>query len=151
METQEEKFLFPKPISTRVNRGYLAPPEVNTSFPSLSNPSWSEQEKNFHPVLQNRGNNCFSDYSYDRKGVKISGGKSFASDIFYPDVCYMAPNLVRVRDEGSLSDLRKGIYESSPSVVERQEPDLAVDSFDYCVFGETIEEILGVKFAKTNF
>jgi hypothetical protein len=63
----------------------------------------------------------------------------------------MAPNLARVRDEGSQSDLRKGIYELSPSVVERQEPDLAIDSFDYCVFGETIEEILGVKFAKTVF
>jgi len=63
----------------------------------------------------------------------------------------MGPTLVRVRDEGSMSDLRKGFYESSPSVVERQELDLAVDSFDYCIFGETIEEILGVKFARTNF
>jgi hypothetical protein len=63
----------------------------------------------------------------------------------------MAPNLARVRDEGSQSDLRKGIYESSPSVVEQQELDLAIDSFDYCVFGETIEEILGVKFARTVF
>ena len=63
----------------------------------------------------------------------------------------MGPTLVRVRDEGSMSDLRKGIYESSPSVVEWQELDLAVDSFDYCVFGETIEEVLGVKFARTNF
>ncbi len=35
LETQEEKILFPKPISTRVNRGCLAPPEVNTSFSSF--------------------------------------------------------------------------------------------------------------------
>ncbi len=56
----------------------------------------------------------------------------------------MAPNLARVRDEGSQSDLREGIYESSHSVVERQELDLAVDSFDYCIFGETIEEIRGL-------
>ncbi len=63
----------------------------------------------------------------------------------------MAPNLAGVRDEGFQSDLREWIYESSPSVVERQELDLAVDSFDYCVFGETIEKILGVKFARTNF
>ncbi len=118
LETQEEKFLFPKPISTHVNRGYLAPPEVNTSSPSLSILPRSEQEKNFHPVLQSRGNNRFSDYSYDRKGVTTSGGKNIASDIFYPDVCYMDPNLVRVRDEGPMSDLRRGIYETSPSVVE---------------------------------
>jgi hypothetical protein len=111
LETQEEKILFPKPISTRVNRGYLAPPEVNTSFPSFSNPSWSEQERNFHPVSpMNRGNYRFSDYSRDlkdRKGVRISGEKSIASDIFYPDVCYMAPNLAGVRDEGFQSDLRE--------------------------------------------
>jgi hypothetical protein len=151
METQEEKFLFPKPISTRANGGYLAYPEVDTFSPSLSNLSWSEQEKNFHPVSQNRGNHRFSGYSYDKKGVRTSGGKNVASDIFHPDVCYMAPTLVRVRDEGSMSDLRKGIYESSPSVVEWQELDLAVDSFDYCVFGKTIEKILGVKFARTNF
>ncbi len=100
----------------------------------------------------NRGNYRFSDYLRelkDREGVRISGEKSSALGLFYPDVCYMAPNLARVLDEGSQSDLRKGIYESSPSVVERQEQDLAVDSFDYCVFGKTIEEILGVKFAKT--
>jgi hypothetical protein len=54
METQEEKFLFPKPFSTRANRGYLAPPEVNTFSPSLSNPSRSEKEKNFHPVSQRK-------------------------------------------------------------------------------------------------
>jgi len=102
----------------------------------------------------NRGIYCFSDYSRElknREEVRISGEKSSVSGLFYPDVCYMAPNLARVRDEGSQSDLRKGIYELSPSVVERQEPDLAIDSFDYCVFGETIEEILGVKFAKTVF
>jgi hypothetical protein len=95
----------------------------------------SEKEKNFHPVLQNRGNNHFSDYSYNRKEVRTSGGKNIASDIFYPDVCYMAPTLVRVQDEGQMSDLRRGFYESSPSVVERQELDLAIDLFDYCVFG----------------
>jgi hypothetical protein len=50
-----------------------------------------------------------------------------------------------------MSDLRKGFYESSPSVVERQELELTVDSFDYCIFGETIEEILGAKFARTIF
>jgi hypothetical protein len=38
--------------------------------------------------------------------------------------------------------LREGNLESSPSVVERQEKNLAVDSFDYCVIGETTEEIL---------
>jgi hypothetical protein len=147
---QEGKFLFPKPISTRANDGYLAPPEVNTFSPSLSYLSWPEKEKNFHP-FSNRGNNHFSDYSYDRKGVRISGGKNIASDIFYPDVCYMAPTLARVRDEGSMSDLRQGFYESSPSVVEWQELELAVDSFDYCIFGETIEEILGARFARTIF
>jgi hypothetical protein len=87
----------------------------------------------------------------DRKGVRISGEKGIASDIFYPDVCYMAPNLARVRDEGSQSDFREGIYESSPLVVEQQELDLAVDSFDYCIFGETIEVFLGFKFERTIF
>jgi hypothetical protein len=162
---QEEKTFFSQPISTRTNRGYLAPLGDNTSFSKQIDPSWSEQEKNFQCVLPenysfgnleredlsnfippegfserktieglNRGNYRFSDYSSDlkdREGVRISGEKGSASGLFYPDVCYMAPNLARVRDEGSQSDLRKGIYESSPSVVERQEPDLAVDSFDY--------------------
>jgi hypothetical protein len=50
-----------------------------------------------------------------------------------------------------MSDLRQGFYESSPSVVERQELELAIDSFDNCIFGETIEEILEAKFARTIF
>ena len=145
---QEEKTFFSKPISTRGNRGYLAPPGENTSFSKQIDPSWSEQERNFQSVLLknytfgnldrenlstfippegfskrktkeglNRGNYHFSDYSQDlkdREGVRISGEKSYASGLFYPDVCYMAPNLARVRDEGSQSDLRKEMYESSP-------------------------------------
>jgi hypothetical protein len=47
--------------------------------------------------------------------------------------------------------LRKGFFEYSPSFVEWQESGLAVDSFDYCIFGESIEEILGTRFAKTVF
>ena len=47
--------------------------------------------------------------------------------------------------------MKEGNFESSPSVVERQETNLAVDSFDYCVIQETTEEILGTKFAKTVF
>ena len=49
----QEEIFFPKSISTCVNRGCLASPEVNTSFSSFSkvNPSWSEQERNFQPFL----------------------------------------------------------------------------------------------------
>ena len=47
--------------------------------------------------------------------------------------------------------MKEGNFESSPSVVERQETNLAVDSFDYCVIQETTEEILGTKFVKTVF
>jgi len=47
--------------------------------------------------------------------------------------------------------MKEGNFESSPSVVERQETNLAVDSFDYCVIQETTEKILGTKFAKTFF
>ena len=47
--------------------------------------------------------------------------------------------------------MKEGNFESSPSVVERQETNLAVDSFDHCVIQETTEKILGTKFAKTFF
>jgi len=46
--------------------------------------------------------------------------------------------------------MKEGNFESSPSVVERQETNLAVDSFDYCVIQETTEEILGTKFEKLS-
>jgi hypothetical protein len=35
--------------------------------------------------------------------------------------------------------MKEGNFESSPSVVERQETNLAVDSFDHCVIQETTE------------
>jgi hypothetical protein len=69
----------------------------------------------------NRANYRFSDYSHelkDREGVRISGEKSSASGLYNPNVCYMAPNLVRVRDEGSQSDLRKGIYSKTSFLVQ---------------------------------
>ncbi len=91
----------------------------------------------------NRGNYHFSDYLHDLiewEGVRISGEKSSASGLLNPDVCYMSPDLVNVWDEGSQLDLRKVIYESSPSVVERQEPDLSVDSFDFCLFEKPLEK-----------
>ncbi len=47
--------------------------------------------------------------------------------------------------------MKEGNFESPPLVVERQETNLAVDSFDYFVMEETTEEILGFKFAKTVF
>ncbi len=52
----------------------------------------------------NRGNNHFSDYLHnliEREGVRITREKGSASGLLNPDVCYMAPNLVKVRDVGS--------------------------------------------------
>jgi hypothetical protein len=72
-----------------------------------------------------------------REGLRIFCEEGTFAGPSYPDLCHLGPNLVLRGAKRAQSDMKEGKFESSPSVVERQETNLAVDSFDYFVMKET--------------